>query len=192
MLLDLNKLQGSREHVQRTFQPSAFDPQDQEYRIAGPVDLSMDVQKLSGNAFGVVGHVRTKLELVCSRCLEPFQVPVDAAFELRYVPQTENTGDGESEIAEDDLTTAYYRDGLLDIADLLREQFQLALPMKPLCSEACRGLCPECGVNLNRSDCGCAPTLRDPQGRPEPGRRTKWEDPRLATLKGLLNRPKEK
>ena len=177
MLLDLNKLQGSRDHVQRTLQPSAFDPRDLEYRISGPVDLSMDVQKLGSGAFGVAGQVRTKLELVCSRCLEPFEVPVDAAFELRYVPQTDNTGEGEREIAEDDLTTAYYRDGLLDIADLLREQFQLALPMKPLCTEECRGLCPECGVNLNRSECGCAP---------------KWEDPRLASLKGLLNRSKEK
>ena len=46
------------------------------------------------------------------------------------------------EIGEDDLTTAFYRDGMLDIIELLREQFQLALPMKPLCSEACRGLCP--------------------------------------------------
>jgi uncharacterized protein len=92
------------------------------------------------------------------------------------VPQSENAGEGEREIVEDDLSTAYYREGSLDIGELLREQFQLALPMKPLCSEACRGLCPECGANLNRTDCGHAP---------------KWEDPRLAPLKGLLNRQKE-
>ena len=82
----------------------------------------------------------------------------------------------EIEIEDDDLTTAYYSDGQLDIGDLLREQFQLALPMKPLCSDACRGLCAQCGANLNRTECGCAPV---------------WEDPRLAPLKSLLNRPKE-
>ena len=116
----------------------------------------------------MTGRATTKLELQCGRCLEDFQVPVDARFELRYVPAVENAGEGEREIAEDDLTTAFYREGALDVIDLLREQFQLALPMKPLCSEACRGLCPECGANLNRTDCGCAP---------------KWEDPRLAPLK---------
>jgi len=101
---------------------------------------------------------------------------VDAQFELRYVPETENSGDGEREIAEDDLTTAFYREGTLDVVEMLREQFTLALPMKPLCTETCRGLCPDCGANLNRVECGCAP---------------RWEDPRLAPLKGLLNREKE-
>jgi uncharacterized protein len=65
---------------------------------------------------------------------------------------------------------------MLDVNDLLHEQFQLALPMKPLCSDACRGLCPQCGANLNRTECGCTPI---------------WEDPRLAPLKELLIRDKE-
>jgi uncharacterized protein len=177
MLLDLNKLHGPREHVERTLQPSAFDPQDPDYRVSAPVELSMDVAKSGADAFTVTGRATTRLELACSRCLDPFEVPVDAAFELRYVPQTENSGEGEREIAEDDLDVAFYRDGVLDIVELLREQFQLALPMKPLCSEACRGLCPHCGTNLNRAECGC-----------DPG----WEDPRLAPLKSMLSRPKEK
>jgi uncharacterized protein len=176
MLLDLNKLHGPREHVERTLQPAAFDPPDSDYRVVAPVDVSMDVERAGADAFRVTGRVKTTLELVCSRCLEPFEVPVDAGFELRYIPQSQNAGEGEREIEEDDLTTAYYRDGLLDVLDLLREQFQLVLPMKPLCSDACRGLCPQCGANLNRTDCGCAPA---------------WEDPRLAPLKGLLTRPKE-
>ena len=176
MLFDLTRLRGDREHVQRTFEPSAFDPQDEDYRVVAPVELSMDVEKAGGDTFRVTGRVQARLELACSRCLEPFEVPVDAAFELRYLPQGHNTGEGEREIEEDDLTTAYYRDGALDVIDLMREQFQLALPMKPLCSEACRGLCPDCGANLNRTTCGCAP---------------RWEDPRLAPLKGLLDRQKE-
>ena len=135
-----------------------------------------DVEKVGGDVFRAVGRVKARLELNCSRCLEPLQVPVDAAFDLQYVPQIENAGEGEREIGEEDLATAYYRDGTLDVGDLLREQFELALPMKPLCSDACRGLCPQCGANLNRAECGCAPV---------------WEDPRLAVLKGLLNREKE-
>jgi uncharacterized protein len=176
MLLDLNTLHGSREHIERTFQPSAFDPQDPEYRVVSPVELSVDVQKLGGDAYEVSGRAVTRLEMACSRCLEPFAVPVDASFSLRYVPASDNVGEGEREVAEDDLATAYYREGMLDLVELLREQFMLALPMKPLCDEACRGLCPQCGMNLNRMQCECAPT---------------WEDPRLAPLKSLLSQKKE-
>lgn len=175
MLLDLSKIRGTRDHVERTFQPSAFAPDD-EYRVSAPVELSLDVERARGDVFRVTGRATTRLELACGRCLEPFEVPVDAAFDLRYVPQTENAGEGEREIGDEDLATAFYREGVLDVGELLREQFQLVLPMKPLCSDACRGLCPQCGANLNGGACGCAP---------------KWEDPRLAALKGLLNREKE-
>ena len=176
MLLDLHKLHGPVEHVERTFQPSAFDPQDDEYRVAAPVELSLDVKKLGGEVFGLSGRAATRLEVVCGRCIEAFEVPVDASFELRYVPQSENTGEGEREVAEDDLATSFYREGMIDLVELLREQFVLALPMKPLCAESCAGLCPQCGTNLNKSQCDCAPT---------------WEDPRLAPLKSLLTRNKE-
>ena len=176
MLLDLNKLHGPREHVERTLPPSAFQPDDPDYRVVAPVDVSMDIAKAGADAFTVTGRATTRLELICGRCVEPFEIPVEVAFDLRYVPHAENTGEGEREIAEDDLVTAFYRDGVLDIGELLREQFQLALPMKPLCGDACRGLCPRCGANLNRTECSCVPA---------------WEDPRLAPLKSLLTRPKE-
>lgn len=177
MLLDLSKLRGLRDHFERTFQPSLFDPQDDDYRVAVPVELSMDIEKADGDAFRVTGRAVTRLEMPCGRCLEPFEVPVDARFELRYVPQTQAADAGEEdEIREDDLTTSFYREGTLDVIEMLREQFQLALPMKPLCMDSCRGLCPDCGTNLNRDECSCKPS---------------WEDPRLAPLKALLNRDKE-
>jgi uncharacterized protein len=176
MLFDLKHVHGDRTHVQRTFESAAFDPPDEDYRVASPVHLSMDVEKAGTDVYRVTGRVSTRLELACGRCLDPYEITVDAPFELRYVPQTENSGESEAEIGEDDLTTAFYRDGVLDVNDLLREQFLLALPMKPLCSEACRGLCAVCGTNLSRTACACTP---------------RWEDPRLAALKGLLGRQKE-
>jgi uncharacterized protein len=177
MLLDLTRLRGASEHVERSIPASTFTPDDPDYRVVAPVELSMTVTKVGADAFRVTGRVQTRLELDCSRCVEPFEMPVDSTFELRYVPQpVVAEGDVEKEVTEDDLTTAFYTEGTLDVIDLLREQFQLVLPMKPLCAEACRGLCPDCGANLNRTACGCAP---------------KWEDPRLAPLKGLLNRQKE-
>ena len=107
---------------------------------------------------------------MCSRCLEPFTLPVDASFDLRYHPHALNTGEGEREVEEDDLTTAFYENETIDLGLLMAEQFYLALPMKPLCSVECKGLCPECGANLNRATCTCT------RG---------WEDPRFAVLKRL-------
>ena len=92
MLFDLRQLHGERAHVERTFEPAAFEPPDEDYRVAAPVQLSMDVEKAErGRVPGRPGACLTRLELDCGRCLEPFELPVDAPFELRYVPQTENS-----------------------------------------------------------------------------------------------------
>jgi uncharacterized protein len=95
---------------------------------------------------------------------------VNAPFDLRYLPESEMAVDSEREIQDEDVETSYYRDDQIDLEQLLREQFYLALPMKPLHADDCRGLCPQCGTNLNTGTCGCTPA---------------WEDPRLAPLKSL-------
>ena len=77
---------------------------------------------------------------------------------------------GWPEIQDDDLSTAFYEHDTIDLGQLMSEQFYLALPMKPLCKDACRGLCAQCGTNLNRETCGCSPA---------------WDDPRFAALKAL-------
>jgi uncharacterized protein len=187
MQFDLRQLSrnGGDQHFDLVFQPAQFDPshvKDEEYEVVGPVHLEMDVRR-DRDAYRVTGRVQTRLKLECGRCLEPFEIPVDSAFELRYVPQPATAGspaaagaravEVENEVAEDDLTTAFYTDETLDLGALMHEQFVLALPMKPLCAESCKGLCPECGTNLNQGTCDCKPT---------------WTDPRLAALQGLLDR----
>ncbi|HTI40145.1 MAG TPA: DUF177 domain-containing protein [Vicinamibacterales bacterium] len=167
------------DQLDRTYEPSAFryagqNVDDEGYAIVAPVHLVMDVHK-QAEVYRVTGRVDGTLRLDCGRCLEPFDVPVDTTFELRYVPASENEGEGEREVADDDLTTAFYRENAIDLEELIREQFQLALPMKPLCSEACKGLCPECGANLNTNPCECKPT---------------WADPRLGELSELLKNAK--
>jgi uncharacterized protein len=141
------------------------------YRIVRPVELDFDILK-DKEKFRLVGTARTELELPCSRCLEPFGMPVDAQFDLRFLPASDMTADDEREVQDDDLDTSYYRDDTIDLNELLREQFYLALPMKPLCRDDCKGLCPQCGTNWNTGTCTCT---------------TGWEDPRLAALKGLVS-----
>ena len=169
LLLNLSRIRTAHEHFEEVYPPGTCATSDESFSVAAPVSLAFDIDK-DKDQFRLVGRVESMLELPCSRCLEAFNWPVDAAFDLRYQPRTRNTGDPEREIAEDDLTTAFYESETIDLGELMREQFYLALPMKPLCREDCHGLCPQCGTNLNRETCRCS---RD------------WEDPRLAVLKTL-------
>ena len=102
----------------------------------------------------IAGTATTTLELSCGRCLEGFALPVTAQFDLRYLPAADAPpGGDEVEVADEDINTAYYRDGQIDLGELIHEQLYLALPMKPLCKDECLGLCPVCGANRNTTPC---------------------------------------
>jgi uncharacterized protein len=171
MHLSLRSLQDAHEHFEKRFEPSLFGRTEGDaFRIVSPVALSFDVDRQETGRYRVAGRLTGELELTCSRCLEPFRLPVATEFDLRYVPRVENAGEGEREVEEDDLSTAFYDGDEIDLAQLIMEQFQLALPMKPLCRDDCKGLCPTCGTNLNTGACDC---------------NQKWEDPRFAALKAM-------
>ena len=167
--LNLAKIRDAHERFEQVYRPEQLAVSDDAFRVAAPVNLAFDIHK-DKDQFRLAGSVNTTLELPCSRCIEPFTQPVDAEFDLRYQPHAANSGEGEKEIEEDDLTTAFYQDDRIDLGQLMREQFYLSLPMKPLCRPDCKGLCPACGTNLNRGTCSCERV---------------WEDPRLAALKKL-------
>ena len=172
MLLDLREVRGSDDRVERTVAPADLAAESRDdYTVAAQVRLSLRLLKDAAR-YRLVGNVTTTLELGCCRCLEAFDVPVDVPIDLMYLPHSENTGEAESEISEEDLSTAFYRDEQIDLDLMVREQFQLSLPMKPLCDDDCRGLCPVCGINRNRERCSCD---------------TSWRDPRLAVLETLLS-----
>lgn len=170
MQLDLTRYRQPLDHLERTFQPQDVGDEIDVYRIVAPVHLAFEIQK-DKNRFRLIGTVTTELELSCGRCLEPYRLPVNAAFDVRYLPASSASTEPEHEVANDDLETSYYRDDRIDLNELIREQFYLVLPMKPLCRDECRGLCPQCGTNLDAGTCDC---------------RSGWErDPRLAVLKSL-------
>ena len=167
--LNLARIKDAQERFEQVYTPEQLAAGDDVFRLAEPVRLAFDIFK-DKDQFRLIGSVQTTLEMPCSRCLEPFTLPVDSPFDLRYQPHARNTGDGEREIEEDDLTTAFYENDTIDLGQLMREQFFLALPMKPLCRDDCKGLCPTCGTNWNKGPCDCT---------------NRWEDPRLAALKTL-------
>ena len=107
------------------------------------------------------GQLATRLELPCARCLEPVVDDVKRSFDLLYRPQGSDAGREELSVTSAEAEVSYYRgDGLL-LEDALREQVLLAVPLKAICREDCKGLCPHCGVNLNHEQCSCAEPAED-------------------------------
>ncbi len=109
------------------------------------------------------GRLSTRLEMACARCLEPVVHDVKREFELLYRPLGVDAGREEMSVTGAEAEIGYYRgDGVL-LEDVLREQVLLALPLKAICRQDCKGLCPHCGKNLNVEQCSCAEPAEDPR-----------------------------
>lgn len=111
----------------------------------------------------LVGKFSTEVEVHCARCLDPVDESVAETFDLLYRPVgVDATGD-EAAISRADTEIGYYQGEGLLLEDVLKEQILLALPVKQVCSTACKGLCPHCGSNLNVESCDCVSTMSDPR-----------------------------
>jgi uncharacterized protein len=107
----------------------------------------------------VEGRFDTKARLTCSRCLKQFETILGAHFVITYTrKQVEmaTTSGGEGiEISAEEAGLIMYSGREIDLREALQEQVVMSIPMRPICAEACRGLCSRCGVDLNAGDCDC-------------------------------------
>jgi len=118
----------------------------------------MGVAELLPHSDGEVriqGKYTVEMESQCDRCLGTARFPLDAAFDLFYRPVSDLADEEEVEIDEGEAEIGFYEGGGLDLADVLREQILLALPMQRVCSEECKGMCAVCGKNRNETTCDC-------------------------------------
>jgi uncharacterized protein len=109
------------------------------------------------------GDLKTKVDVPCARCLEPVGQNVVRNFELLYRPQGSDAGREEISVTAAEAEIGYYKGGGVLLEDVLREQILLALPLKTICREDCKGLCPQCGTNLNLNVCSCEAPPEDPR-----------------------------
>ncbi|MBI4284550.1 MAG: DUF177 domain-containing protein [Chloroflexi bacterium] len=120
----------------------------------------------------VKGTLHTEADVACSRCLEPYSCPLTLDIEEEYFPTVEVVSGLPLDRPDEPDSFTIDAHHILDLTGAVQQYALLALPMKPLCSEACAGLCPTCGQNLNEESCRC-----QPQG-----------DPRWSELRKLLSR----
>jgi len=133
-----------------------WQEEDPDLEFAGPGNLDVRVHlEKHGHDILVRGHFEGTVNLSCSRCLTPFHYPVVADFDLLLAPGPGPMGEEEEELTQADLDMDFYTGEAVDLESILREQVLLTLPLKPLCAETCRGICPRCGADLNQETCQC-------------------------------------
>jgi uncharacterized protein len=112
------------------------------------------------------GRLEAKVSMPCSRCIEPFVVEIDTDVCLTLVPEAVEFAHGEARVEGEDARLFYASEGKADLSIIAVEQIYLNLPQKPICSQECKGLCPECGSNRNADRCDCRIEDVDPRLAP--------------------------
>lgn len=106
-----------------------------------------------GRTISVRGRLETEITLGCCRCLKEFVLPVSAEFKYTFVPVEKMSIKEELELTGEDLGFGYYKEDIIELDSIILEQIILQIPIKPLCDESCKGLCPRCGIDRNVEQC---------------------------------------
>src|SRR5262245_4051483 len=111
-------------------------------------------------------HLGATVPLTCSRCLETFDWKIDTDFSWTVVRNEPAAGADSKPDAEEEASILVAPEGKIALEDLATEQVYLNLPLKPICTADCKGLCPTCGTNRNLNSCACEPESIDPRLAP--------------------------
>jgi len=129
-------------------------------QFVGPVTIQAKVFQIH-EMVEVEGRATVCAIFTCSRCLKEFEQSVSSDFVLTYcreLPQVEIDDDEEgAELSAEDMGLILFDGQEIDLSESIQEQLVMALPSRPVCDEKCKGLCPQCGVDLNLASCDCRP-----------------------------------
>jgi uncharacterized protein len=165
MFLDVKDLAVRRVHIRKSYAPGSIEYGLSEVKQSEPLEVNAAAELLEGQ-IRVTGELQTKIEMVCARCLEPVIEEVHRDFDLFYQPLLKGTPNDVERLKDDDTEIGFFEGEGLFLADVLKEQVLLSLPMKVICQSDCRGLCPHCGANLNQEQCRCERHTSDPRFAP--------------------------
>jgi uncharacterized protein len=148
--------------IKESLQPGEVHLEEEDnFTLAPGGRLECRLERGEDDSVHVRGKLSARLSLQCGRCLEPFALPVEQDLDLFYLRRrSDEPGEEEDEVelADRDMVIAYYDGDVLDLGEMVREQFFLAVPLKRLCREECGGICPTCGGNRNQTRCECPPS----------------------------------
>ncbi len=160
MLIDIDRLPKEGLRLAKDFDFLNLDLVEENAVFLEPTHADVFIRLLNEEVF-IQGRITAKLSFVCSRCLTPFEFPINSTFDLVYLP--EELDALSDELTEEDLDKMYYRDRQLDLRAVILEQLNLTFPAKPLCAEICEGICAVCGEIIHEGKCSCL--VKEPDER---------------------------
>lgn len=155
MKISVNEIPEQGSEFKLKAQIEDFNFFGEDISLQEPVTLKINVKRI-GSKVVTKGVIQTLVRLECSRCLEDFFCHIDEPFTATFFPAEDRPKDPDLELESEDLDVSFYDEQIIDFTELVREQILLAVPMNPVCRLNCRGLCPECGKNLNEGRCTCS------------------------------------
>jgi uncharacterized protein len=161
MRIDVAALTQGTNKIETSGDAESLDLTHNEVTLDGPVAVELTLN-VFGEDIRIDGEIRAKIVEQCSRCLVEFTRWLETEVHL-YAAGSSAGGDASEDGDEADRGYLVHDGRQLDLRDEVRSAILLSCPMQPLCSPDCKGLCPECGVNLNHHQCSCGPRGVDPR-----------------------------
>ena len=142
-------------HLDKEIELDTLNINGRNIKFINPIKYEGDIYKVGKDKLVNI-NIYYNYEEACGRCLDLFTSKSKATLSGRLVENPELNHDEEDNLI-------YYDGEKLDLTENIVETIILNLPMKPLCSKKCKGLCPECGINLNEDQCNCESEYVDPR-----------------------------
>ena len=164
MLFDVAVLELRAIRFDETFGPGKLNFSGSEWEQSDDLHTVGNAELLDpagSRTIRVRGTVRGTMQSTCARCLETVSTRLDGKLDLFYYPMSVIARKEEVAIGRNQTDVGFYEDPGPTLPGVLQEQVMLWLPMRSLCGDECRGICTQCGKNLNKGTCDCAPVTTD-------------------------------
>ncbi|MGB2697639.1 MAG: DUF177 domain-containing protein [Candidatus Zixiibacteriota bacterium] len=159
MKINLIDLKDELDTLQFQVSPQELDLKFEGADFSKPALVELTLRR-NGDSYYCSGEAKTEVRLECSRCLEPYSPTLKAKFDFFVRVEKDRIQIEYQDQAE---PLVFPGNQFFSVDSLIEEAILLSLPLKPLCSEDCKGLCPVCGANLNISTCQCKKEKPDPR-----------------------------
>ncbi|MCF7886380.1 MAG: DUF177 domain-containing protein [Candidatus Marinimicrobia bacterium] len=153
MKIELSSFDDKITKFEKTFQPESLGLEEEG--LVNPIHLQAKIIKEETGRVWLAGEIKSKAKLKCDRCLENFNKEIKKEIRLLFDPKEEGN--------KQEQGTFIISEDTLDLTKYLRDSLLLGLPSKNLCSPDCKGLCEQCGANLNITTCQCGSDNIDPR-----------------------------
>ena len=169
-LTDVFTSEGKVKKTSQTYDAGSVSYMGESYPVVDKSDVSLTFTNIGTGRILLEGEMSLTVDIPCDRCLQSVKVPIGVSFTHEIAAPNEEGVPSEEE--EQCFMSGYE----LDTDTLINNEILINMPVKVLCKEECKGICPVCGQNLNEKECGCD---------------TFVPDPRMAAIKDIFNANKE-